>query len=113
VEKLTILLLRKLLIAFFALILCDAIISFCALQKQSAEKSPTEECSFEKEIKEESKQAKIKMKNFSMPFDDDICHKFYFFNPYINISYRFYNSSAPIIQNGHPNFVYSPPEHLS
>jgi len=104
---------KGVLFSFFAIIIANLVVSICIVEKQSIEKADVEESSFEKEIKEESRQAKIQLKNFSMPFDDDICHEFCFFNPYITTCFTSYNSIATPIQSGHSDFIYSPPELLS
>lgn len=105
--------LKRLLFAFFALVITDAVISYLDSQKNDSLKADTEDCSFDEESKEGSKNSQLKFRGFSMPFDDDICHEFVFFNPVIDIEFNRFSVEKPPLKNGHSNYVYSPPEHIA
>lgn len=105
--------LKNIIFVSFSVIFAGAVISFCILQKQNAEKTFFEEDSLEKNLKEEIKPSKVELKKFTSLQDDDIFHESEYQDSYVQIKY--YYSSFLILQihKGHINSIYSPPRLLS
>lgn len=90
-----------------------AVISFCILQKQNAEKVYLEEESSEKDVDEESKPEKSYLKYLPSFAFAELHHKISFKSQYTltKHNYYYYNDILKI-ESGYPCSIYSPPEIL-
>ncbi len=105
--------LKKVFVLFFALILADAVISFCVLQKQNAEKTFVEDNSIEEDVNEEVKESKVQAQHFSSLSNDGTFYEFEFIYSKILVKHKC--QSLIILQtiNGCFDPIYSPPDFFS